>query len=75
MTNWEVTVHLAAGCGSTYIFSNTYDSVDALMNAIITKDTRVLIFAEPDGSSTAYMTDAITRITFRKIEEEEHEKV
>lgn len=66
MTNWEVTVHLAAGYGSTYIFSNTYDSVDALMNAMITKDTRALIFAEPDGSSTAYMTDAIAKITFKK---------
>lgn len=66
MTNWEVTVHLAAGCSSTYIFSNTYGSVDALMNAMITKDTRVLIFAEPDGSSTAYMIDAIAKITFKK---------
>lgn len=66
MTDWEVTVHLAAGCGSTYIFSNMYDSVDALMNAMITKDTRALIFEEPDGSFTAYMIDAITKITFRK---------
>ena len=70
MTDWEVTVHFAAGRSSTYILLNTYDSVDALINAMITKDTRVLIFAEPDGSSTAYMIDAIPKITFKKLEDE-----
>ena len=75
MANWEVTVHLSTGGGSVYIIPSKYDSVDALMNAFVTKDTRVLIFNNTDGSCTAYMVDAITRITFRKIEEEEHEKV
>lgn len=75
MTNWEVTVHLSTGGGSVYIIPSKYDSVDALMNAMVTKDTRVLIFNNADGSFTAYMMDAITKITFRKIEEKEHEEV
>lgn len=69
MINWEVTVHLSTGGGSVYILPSKYDSVDALMNALITKDTRVLIFTEPDGSCTAYMMDAIAKITFKKLED------
>lgn len=69
MTNWEVTVHLSTGGGSVYIIPSKYDSVDALMSALVTKDTRILIFEEPDGSSTAYMIDAIAKITFKKLED------